>query len=222
MSRPLIILFARRPAIGRVKTRLGLEPASALRLHHAFVRDALRMLEELKDVDVELSTDEICDEWAEWRGARSVQRGGDLGRRMFGALACAIRAGRPKAMILGSDSPGLPRRHVLELVESRRDVAIGPTEDGGYYAIACRRVHAEMFSGVRWSCESSLKDTVRAIEACGFTVEVGSGWFDVDTPADLARLKILAGDNERLRGVLCEGLPERNTGGDQHCDSDTE
>jgi hypothetical protein len=223
MSRPLIILFARRPAIGRVKTRLGLEPASALRLHRAFVRDALRTFGALENVDMELSTDEICDDWAEWPGARSVQCSGDLGRRMLGALAHALGAGRPNAMVLGSDSPGLPRSHVLQLLESRGDVAIGPAEDGGYYAIACRRVHPEMFSGVRWSCESSLKDTVRAIEACGLSVEIGSKWFDVDTPADLARLQILARGDERLGNVLLDGAPERDTvGNDQYRDSDTE
>jgi uncharacterized protein len=223
MSRPLIILFARRPVIGRVKTRVGLEPASAVRLHRAFVRDTLQMLQALEGVDVELTTDDICHEWEEWPGARSVQCSGDLGQRMWTALAHAIGAGREKVMILGSDSPGLPGSHVMELVQSERDVAIGPTEDGGYYAIACRRIHPEMFSGVRWSCEFSLGDTVRAIKACGLTVGIGSGWFDVDTPADLARLKILSRSNERLRGVLLEGASERNAGGrDQHCNSDTE
>jgi hypothetical protein len=96
--------------------------------------------------------------------------------------------GRPQAIILGSDSPTLPRGHIQRLLDSAADVALGPCEDGGYYAIACRRVHPEMFDGVQWSTPHVLEQTERAVRASGLSLERGDLWYDVDGPKDLARL----------------------------------
>ena len=120
--------------------------------------------------------------------ARSVQATGSLGQRMYGALERGLASGRPQVMILGSDSPGLPAGHLRALLSSPADVAMGPTEDGGYYAIACRRVQPEMFDGVRWSTENALADTLAGARRCGFGVELGLRWFDIDRPEDLIRL----------------------------------
>jgi rSAM/selenodomain-associated transferase 1 len=189
--RPLVVLFARNPVPGRVKTRLGMSPDRASALHEAFVRDALHTIATLDGVDTELSTDEPCAAWPDWTGRRSVQPAGSLGDRVYAAIKRALDEGRNKVMVLGSDSPGLPATHISELLRSSADIALGPADDGGYYAIACRRADSRMFEGVRWSSDSALTDTVRAAEACGLSVEIGPQWFDVDTPVDLERLRAL-------------------------------
>jgi glycosyltransferase A (GT-A) superfamily protein (DUF2064 family) len=91
-------------------------------------------------------------------------------------------------MVLGSDSPTLPRAHIERLLASSADVVLGPCEDGGYYAIACRRIDPRMFAGVGWSTPYALEQTERAVRACGLSVERGDLWYDVDGPEDLARL----------------------------------
>ncbi len=188
-SLPLIVLFAKAPAPGRVKTRLGVDPQRAAGLHSSFVRQTLAMLESLRgEADVELSTDEPTQAWCEFPGARSVQCAGQLGERIYAALERALAEGRPKATILGSDSPGLPAAHLRALLASSADVSLGPVEDGGFYAIACRKTAPAMFEGVRWSSAATLSDTVAALTACGLSVELGPAWFDVDRPEDLARL----------------------------------
>jgi uncharacterized protein len=172
-----------------VKTRLGLDPRRAADLHSSFVRQTLVMLESLRgDADVELSTDEPTDAWREFPVARSVQGPGQLGDRIYAALEQALAAGRPKALILGSDSPGLPAAHIRALLGSSADVSLGPVDDGGFYAIACGKTAPAMFEGVRWSTASTLGDTVRALANCGLSVELGPAWFDVDRPEDLTRL----------------------------------
>lgn len=187
--RPLIIIFAKAPVAGRVKTRLDADPGRAAALHSVFVRDALSMAEIFQDeADVELSTDTACDAWPESAVCRSLQAGGNLGERMYAALDQALTSGRTKVIIIGSDSPLLPPDHIRELLRSDADVALGPTMDGGYYAICCRRTVAEMFDGVRWSTDAAFGGTVDALRRCGLTVEQGPGWFDVDTPEDLERL----------------------------------
>jgi rSAM/selenodomain-associated transferase 1 len=186
---PLVVLFAKAPVPGRVKTRLGVDPQRAAALHSSFVRQTLVMLESLSgEVDVELSTDEPTLAWGEFPVARSVQAAGHLGERIYAALERALAAGRPKAMILGSDSPGLPAAHIRALLGSSADVSIGPVDDGGFYAIACSRTVPAMFEGVRWSTGATLSDTVKALTSCGLGVDLGPAWFDVDRPEDLARL----------------------------------
>jgi hypothetical protein len=188
---PLIVLFAKAPAPGRVKTRLEVDAARAVELHTGFVRQTLTMLESLRsEADVELSTDEPTEAWAEFRVARSVQSAGHLGERIYSALEKALAAGRPRVLILGSDSPGLPPAHVRALLTSPADVCLGPVDDGGFYAIACSRTPTAMFEGVRWSTSATLSDTLRALEDCGLSVELGPAWFDVDRP-EVARLRSL-------------------------------
>lgn len=107
---------------------------------------------------------------------------------MLQALRTALQAGREQAIIVGTDSPALPLGHIESLLRSGADVALGPADDGGYYAIACRRVCERMFDGVRWSAADTMQRTTAAVRACGLTVEHGEPYWDVDTPEDLQRL----------------------------------
>ncbi len=190
--RPIVILFAKAPIPGRVKTRLqpDVDPVRAAELHSAFVQDMIEMLESLSDVaDLELSTDCETEAWSEIRITRSVQAGGDLGDKMYAALAAALATGRPKAMIVGSDAPTLPASFLRTLLASHADVGLGPTEDGGYYAICCRKVVPGMFAAIEWSTHNTLSSTASAVCSHGLSVELGSVWFDIDQATDLERLR---------------------------------
>ena len=138
---------------------------------------------------VELHTDVDCDAWRAMGVTTRLQCEGNLGHRMLLALQMA----GPHTMIVGSDAPALPVEYLGEILDSPADVTLGPTEDGGYYAIACRApVHPRMFEGVRWSTGHTLADTVRAVEACGLRVALGPACWDVDSPADLERWRAFA------------------------------
>jgi uncharacterized protein len=190
-TRPLVILFAKAPVPGQVKTRLQplLSTVDAAALQMAFVNDMLDMLRvDLAMADIELHTDVPTQAWASHGVRQKLQVAGDLGARLLFALAGALACGRREAMVVGSDAPTLPASYLRDLLSSTGDVALGPTSDGGYYAIACRKVHPRMFDGVVWSGPEALKTTQQAVRACGMTVEIGPEWFDVDEPADLDRL----------------------------------
>jgi uncharacterized protein len=107
---------------------------------------------------------------------------------MFHALRAALGEGRSGVMIVGTDAPSVPLEHLRDLLESPADVTFGPCEDGGYYAICCRKIHPDMFRGVRWSRPETLLENERAAARCGLTTARGRMWFDVDEPADLERL----------------------------------
>ena len=191
VTRPLLILFAKAPIAGRAKTRLcpPLTPVEAADLHSALVMDTGDMLMTLgSSVAVELSTDAPTEAWPGLAMTRSIQIAGDLGARLFHALEQGLSAGSEVVVVLGSDSPGLPPAHITELLRSSADVTLGPTQDGGFFAIACRALHRDMFAGVRWSSEHALADVVRQASSCGLTVALGPSWFDVDVEADVLRL----------------------------------
>ncbi len=173
-----IVVFAKAPRPGFVKTRLGLEPGEAARLHETFVRDALALARAASQ-HVELHTDVETKAWSDIDVPRRLQVQGDLGARMRAALP---------ALILGSDAPSLPRSHLRQLIAMPGDVVLGPAEDGGYWAILARRTHERMFEGVEWSTARTREQTIIACRACGLTVSLGPAWFDVDEPDDLRRL----------------------------------
>jgi rSAM/selenodomain-associated transferase 1 len=184
--RPAIILFAKAPVRGHVKTRLeqALGAEATLDLHKAFVLDMLDKLLALSGAaGIELHTDIPTDAWLRPEVTLRTQIGGDLGLRMLRALDGKW------ACIVGSDAPTLPVSHIEALLASSADVALGPCEDGGYYAISCRRTHPDMFHGVEWSSARALEQTEESARACGLSVERGPSWYDVDRPEDLRRLR---------------------------------
>ena len=186
---PLIIVFAKAPRPGFVKTRLGLEPTATASLYTEFVNHTLETVFRFRDEADELSLDIPYAAWAEFSIPRTVQPDGDLGVKLYAALERGLSAGHPKVVILGSDSPTLPPEHIRWLLKCDTDVALGPTVDGGYYGIACRKISPTMFNAVRWSSRDALRDTIAAMERSGISYEIGPEWFDVDTPEDLHRMR---------------------------------
>lgn len=202
--RSVIILFAKAPVPGRVKTRLlpVLSADEAAALHTTFVADMIERLQQVPGTHFELHTDIPSDAWAEFSVTRKLQIPGDLGLKMLHSLASAFASGYDRAIIVGSDSPNLPVDHVQRLMTSGADIALGPTEDGGYYAISAKRTHSAMFEGVAWSTPATLSGTERALANCGLTMELGEIWFDVDEPADLQRLQACTDLPRRTRAFL--------------------
>ncbi len=123
---------------------------------------------------------------------------------MLQAMRTVLSQGRPAAMIAGTDAPTVPLGHLEHLLCSDRDVALGPAEDGGFYAVSCRKVSPGMFDNVEWSGPRALRQTRAAAEASGLTVELGPRWWDVDSTADLDRLLSTADLPEHTARVLKE------------------
>ena len=121
------------------------------------------------------------------------QQGEELGARMRIAIEEAYDAGFGPIVLIGTDSPTLPSsilQTAIDLLGSdQADVALGPSLDGGYYLIGVRKPFAGLFDDVAWSTSSAYQDTVHNITATGLRLAELSIWYDVDTFADLARLR---------------------------------
>src|SRR5437016_5631270 len=108
----------------------------------------IQRLQSVTGVGLELHTDIPTDAWTASGVAQRLQSEGGLQLKMLHALDHALLRGHPKAIILGTDAPTLPVAHVEHLLASKADVALGPTDDGGYYAVAARKTHFCMFEDV--------------------------------------------------------------------------
>jgi hypothetical protein len=196
---PSLLLFARAPEPGRVKTRLSpaLGAAGAARLYCAFLEDAARAYRPPAAWSAVLCADPDPDVAPfpvlfppPWRARR--QQGDDLGERLTAAFREEFSTGAPAAAAVGSDHPALPR-HRLEEVFDRLSAgvpaAVIPAADGGYCAIGLRREAplAEVFREIPWSSPGVLAATIRRLSASA--VDVLAPSYDVDRPEDLETLR---------------------------------
>jgi hypothetical protein len=98
--------------------------------------------------------------------------------------------GRP-IVIIGSDCPALTASHLRLAAHALRaqDVVLVPAEDGGYVLIALSRLVQGLFEGVAWGSDAVMAQTrTRLAAAKAKWVEFPALW-DVDRPADYARLE---------------------------------
>jgi len=189
-----IAVFTKAPLPGRVKTRLRtcMSAAQAAELHQAFVADTWRRLTVPTGVRRYLYCDQAWEPFEELAGRErfAIQHGVDLGARMINCMKELSLRRHDRILLLGSDSPTLPIAHVEQafMALDRTDTVLGPTADGGYYAVGCRRPDTRMFADVTWSSEDTLRETEAAFRACSLSVSFLPEWYDVDTEAELARL----------------------------------
>jgi rSAM/selenodomain-associated transferase 1 len=194
-----LILFARAPVAGSVKTRLAavLAPEGAARLYRAFLEDAARVYAlpawtavVYADPDPEEASLAAIFE-PPWR--REAQSPGNLGSRLAAAFDAERSGGASVVLAVGSDHPALPRRAIQDLfeaVEGGEEVALIPAQDGGYCAIALaeRALPSAVFRDIPWSSERTLAVTVARARQAGLRVALSEPAYDVDRPEDLRTL----------------------------------
>jgi rSAM/selenodomain-associated transferase 1 len=201
-SGPILVLFARPPREGEAKTRLAssLGPEQAHAIYVAFLRDSIELLRRVSPWGIraaiawssEISDAEVAALGEDLRGIETLrQQGDDLGQRMSSCIADLLAAGHDRVAIIGADTPSLPveiLKRAFELLRDR-DLVFGPSTDGGYYLIGARSVVPEIFRGIPWGTGTVLAETLRILKIFGLPRVLLPEWADVDTPADLERLR---------------------------------
>jgi len=194
-----LLVFARLPELGQVKTRLArdLGDERTLALYEAMLNDVLRSIgEPTPELEIEVM-------WAPTPAAD-----GDALRRAFGDRPLAMQTGETlgdrlsmafserfffhrtdKIIAIGVDDPALDRQlldHAFALLDSCEWV-VGPATDGGYYLIGCRAAayDSEVFMDVAWGTNTVLSATMAKIGSRTSTVAVLPERRDLDEGADL-------------------------------------
>ena len=191
-----VILFARDPILGQVKTRLSssLDDETILRLYICFLEDSLEKIRLVDNADcfVGISPSSLSGFFNGIEGSDTRlfnQQGKDLGDKMRQAFVDRFADGYKKVVIIGSDSPSLPVSYINEALTSDKDLMLGPSTDGGYYLIAMTGKVSEVFDGVAWGTGHVLDETLDRVKKAGVSLELLPVWYDVDLPEDLKFLK---------------------------------
>ena len=194
MARPVLGIFAKVPALGMVKTRLGGPPGHGAAVARAFLLDAL---DRTQVIDAErvvvFAPPDGREEMARIVGpeiALVPQTTGDLGQRLGRFIGDRLDAGAGRVVVIGTDSPTLPTEFIARALEdlADADLVLGPATDGGYYLVGCR-CRLPIFDGITWSRETVLAETIDRLSDPRWRLVLLPPWYDVDTPGDWAMLR---------------------------------
>ena len=193
-----LIIFAKSPIPGKVKTRLTpyITPTEAAELYKAFVADIICNTHKLKcervtiaytPSNAEATFHSICGQSVDYL----PQQGHNLGERMMNAFKYSFDKGSKRTIIIGTDSPTLPLSYVQKAFDALNEVpvTIGPTFDGGYYLIGLSEQNDAIFDGVDWSTSRVFSQTLARIQALNKQMYVRPPWYDVDTLDNLEFLR---------------------------------
>ena len=192
----LLIIFAKEPLAGQVKTRLcpPLSADAAARLYKNFLEDILEEMARLPGLSLALAytPGTALDFFKELTPAGVFlfpQEGGDLGERLVLAFDRGLAAGFGTVLVRNSDSPDLPGKIVLAAAQAlesgHADLVLGPSPDGGYYLVGLKAPQPELFQEMSWSQPTVLADTLTRASRLSLTVHLLPSWPDIDTIADL-------------------------------------
>ncbi len=200
---PHLLVFAREPVLGRVKTRLatGIGAEAAL----AVYRELLGLTAAAVAAAQVPATVWLAEAPAghgsalltapapprpEWPGLPwRVQPPADsLGMRMAHAFGEAFGAGAGRVVVIGTDCPGLNAELLRQAFEQllTHDLVLGPAADGGYYLLGLKKLQVELFHNKNWSTATVLPDTLADAARLGLQVALLPTLHDVDSAQDLA------------------------------------
>jgi uncharacterized protein len=189
-----IIIFVKAPRPGQVKTRLAksIGDRQAAQLYRCFTEDVLATVESL-ELDTLIffapATEAACLQG--WLGEHQCyipQQGTHLGDRMAAAFRHSFSLGYQRVLILGSDSPDLPRAFLVEaLAALQQQAVIGPSKDGGYYTIGFtpNTFCPAVFGALPWSTPQVYSQTLDVLNQHSCPVHILPAWTDIDTFDDL-------------------------------------
>lgn len=188
-----LIVFGRYPVPGKTKTRLIplLGPLGAADLQRELTEQVISELVKSVIAPVDfVYTGGTIEQVGLWLANRKVslhpQTEGDLGGRMQRALEAALDRGARQVVLVGTDVPDMSAGHIAQAFDALADadLVLGPSADGGYWLVGCRRPVA-VFDEIDWGATQVLDQTLAAAKRLRLEVALLKPLSDVDTPADL-------------------------------------
>jgi uncharacterized protein len=196
MTNSALIIFAKLPRAGEVKTRLGksIGMEKAVEVYKHFAEHAFTLADNLhsKGVDVFVlygpgAKQKEVAEWVARDFFFTEQQGTTLGDRMHHAFDLTFASGAMQSVIIGTDVPELDARTIQEGFESlaKHDIVLGPSNDGGYYLLGMNAPTKNVFAGITWSVETVSLQTITRIQSLQLSYHLLPKFSDIDTEKDL-------------------------------------
>ncbi|MCK5088106.1 MAG: TIGR04282 family arsenosugar biosynthesis glycosyltransferase [Melioribacteraceae bacterium] len=204
-SRTSIIVFARYPVEGKVKTRLA-STIGARSAANIYKKIAKNVINEIKSVPnsnkyifySEEKENGLIKKWLGKRFYYAHQNGDDLGERMQNAFRIVFGHSPNKVIIVGTDTPDLSADVINNAIDvlDKSDIVIGPAKDGGYFLLGMRKFYPELFQGIQYSTDTVFDETIKKINSLGLTFNRLNELQDIDTEGDLVQW---IGENKKTK-----------------------
>ena len=190
-----LLLFAKRPVPGKVKSRLAssIGEYAAAQIYSQLLFRNIREICNLKTIDCwVLSSNKSDEPWfynkiktLGWQ--TSYQSEGDIGARMLEAFTRFSKQGA-STIVVGSDIADLSFRDIenaFDFLEGRNTCVLGPSHDGGYWLIGFNSVVPSVFDNIPWSTMFVLKHTLQKIKETELKLKMLPVRTDIDDIHDL-------------------------------------
>jgi glycosyltransferase A (GT-A) superfamily protein (DUF2064 family) len=189
-----ILVFARRPDFGLVKTRLAarIGKQSALCLYRAFLADTLDAASQSGATTVLAHTPGPHFPEQDTAGVSFEQRGNSFAERFDAALEDAanrLPTGTP-LIIVGADAPHISPKFLRNAFDPLKEygAVIGPNVNGGFYLLGFSSRPIKVSEVFSYASIEEITKLVRLLQRSRVRSTFLDSQFDVDTPQDLAKL----------------------------------
>lgn len=170
MQTSLLMVFVRNPQLGTVKTRLATTVGDkvALEIYIELMRHTAEVTHKVSADKKVFYSEKIeqHDVWTEMNFSKALQTKGTLGQRMENAFRTAFEKGYKKVLIVGSDLYSLKTSHIEKALHQldKKEVVIGPAQDGGYYLLGLKKKMPALFCNKSWGTSTVLKETLNDLK----------------------------------------------------------
>ncbi len=203
MSNEAILVFARRPELGQVKTRLDARIGQnlTLSLYRTFLTDTLIAARKSGAKVIFAHTRGPNFPEQQLADLTFVQRGNGFGERFDYSLLEAAKRLPPgtRLILVGADTPQLSPTFLRTTLEELKhyDAVVGPNDNGGFYLLGFSRLPVPVADVFTHSAAEEPKELLRILRRASLRTALLEPHFDVDLPKDLAKLMSLIDNLER-------------------------
>lgn len=165
-SKNALIIFTRNPELGKCKTRLAatVGDKAALEIYKFLIAHTVKISTGVKADRFVYYSEKLRenDSWSDENFRKKVQQGDDLGIKMENAFNEVFALGYERAIIIGSDMYDMTTGDIDEAFEklASNNFVLGPAEDGGYYLLGMKTMHAEIFRNKSWGTNTVQQATL--------------------------------------------------------------
>lgn len=195
-TKEALILFSRIPIAGNTKTRLMpfLSGKECAELHSAFLKDIFNTFKNTgRDIFIfhtPNDSNNYIENHFEGYVEKHIQRGEDLGAKMFNAIDYVLLKGYDSCILTGADIPEITVSSLEKGFEilKEKDIVLAPTADDGYYMVGMKKATNTIFTNQHYGSGKVIENTILAAEKAGLTVGLSDLYVDIDTKEDLKLL----------------------------------
>ena len=201
-----IIIFAKEPVPGKVKTRLipALGGNNAARLYEQMFEHVINTIVASQLAEAYLYvTPESNRQYFQKRASCKdlqirIQQGKDLGQKMFNALNETLNHYK-RAVLIGTDCPFLDAAHLHQAIAAlainqanNNTMVFTPALDGGYVLVGASKICREVFDTIDWGTARVMSQTRTAMKNKQIQWQELDSLQDIDRPEYLSSLSQLA------------------------------